>query len=519
MHKEPSSSREVKASMLVGVRWVAGARAISEAIGFGSTVVLARLIAPPEFGRAVIALIVAGVATVLVTNAFASLLVQQKEIDEDDVRAAVGLNVTIGLALSVIVLALAEPISTLTGGGSAGLIRAVSPVCFLAGINAVPAAMLSRRLDFRRLSFIGVLAQLIGVGAAVALAAGGAGAAAIVVGALVTQAASTCASVMIFRPPLPRLHLEPLRRLISFGAPNAAGSLLFTGFQNVDYAVIGARLGPTQLAYYYRAFQYGVGYQAKISQILANMAFPVYSRLASMDDVRAVRSRIVRVHAAVIFPLLAGYACLAPTLIPWMLGERWAPVVAPSQFMTVSGAVTAVLTGTGALMVAIGRPGLSLLWNLGHFVFFGLVVYVVAPLGIVTVAAVVAGFYLVQGLAAHWFLLRGAAGVPMRDLFSELLGPCTACAALAACAVPLRWLMARAGAPPVPTLLVAGAVGSLVYGVVMRYGFPAVWDDLELLVRRLLQSEAAQVTPRGPSGTAVDSADVAGSRAGASQAA
>lgn len=504
--------------MLTGVRWVAGARAISEAIGFASTVVLARLIAPPEFGHAVIALIVAGVASVLVTNAFASLLVQQQEIDEDDVRSAVGLNVTIGLVVSVLVLALAEPISALTGGGSAGLIRIVSPTCLLAGINAVPVAMLSRRLDFRRLSFIGVLAQLVGVGTSVALAAGGAGAAAIVLGALAAQAASTCASVMIFRPPLPRLHLEPLRRLISFGTQNAAGSLLFSGFQNVDYVVIGARLGPTQVAYYYRAFQYGVGYQEKISQILANMAFPVYSRLASMDDVRAVRSRIVRVHAAVIFPLLAGYACLAPTLIPWMLGERWAPVIAPSQLMTVSGAVTAILTGTGALIVAIGRPGLSLLWNLGHVVFFGLTVYVVAPLGIVTVAAVVAGFYLVQGLAAHWFLLRGAAGVPMRDLFSELLGPCTACAALAACAVPLRWLLARAGAPALPTLFVAGAVGSLAYGVVMRYGFPAVWDDLELLVRRLLHREAAQATPAETSVAAVDSAALADGGAGAGQA-
>ena len=192
-------------------------------IGFASTVVLARLIAPLECGRAVIALLVAGAASALVTDAFASLLVQQQEIDEDDVRSAVGLNGTIGLVLWVLVRALAEPLSALTGGGSAGLIRTVSPACLLAEINAVPAAMLSRRLDFRRLSFIGVLALLIGVGTSVALAAGGAGAAAIVLGALAAQAASRDASVMIFRPSLPRLHLEPLRRLISFGAPNAAG--------------------------------------------------------------------------------------------------------------------------------------------------------------------------------------------------------------------------------------------------------------------------------------------------------
>ena len=159
MDKELSSSTEVKASMLTGVRWVAGARAISELIGFASTVVLARLIAPPEFGRAVIAVTIAALASVLVTNAFASLLVQQQEIDEDDVRSAVALNVAIGLVLSVLILAVAEPVSALTGGGSAGLIRAISPVCLLAGINAVPAAMLSRRLDFRRLSFIAVLAS------------------------------------------------------------------------------------------------------------------------------------------------------------------------------------------------------------------------------------------------------------------------------------------------------------------------------------------------------------------------
>jgi O-antigen/teichoic acid export membrane protein len=204
-----------------------------------------------------------------------------------------------------------------------------------------------------------------------------------------------------------------------------------------------------------------------------------------------VRSRIVRVHAAAIFPLLAGYACLAPTLIPWLLGSRWTPVVTPSQYMTVSGAVTTVLTGTGALMAALGRPDLTLAWNFGHFVCFGAVVYLVAPQGIVTVAAVVAGFYLLQGLAAHWFLLRRNAGIPMRDLFNELLGPCAGCAALAACAAPLRWLLSDAGAPPPLTLVVAGATGSVAYLLVMRMLFPAVWADLRLLTQRLLRRERA----------------------------
>jgi len=110
----------------------------------------------------------------------------------------------------------------------------------------------------------------------------------------------------------------------------------------------------------------------------------------------------------------------------------------------------------------------------------------------VTVAAVVAAFHVVQGIAAHWFLLRRAAGVPMRDLLTELIGPCTACAALAACAAPLRALLAGAGVPSIPTLLAAGAVGSAAYVLCMRFCFPAVSADLMLLIRRLLRREPAR---------------------------
>jgi O-antigen/teichoic acid export membrane protein len=489
---------EVKERMLAGVRWVAGARAISEVLQLASSVVLARLIAPSEFGRAVIALLIANVASVLASHAFASLLIQQDEIGPDDIRTAVGLNLGIGLILSLMVFALAGPVSAATGEGQAGLIRAVSPVCLLAGINAVPSAMLQRQLDFPRLSMIGVAALLTQIAVSVGLALSGAGAGAVVAGALTAQVVSTAGTVLVYRPPLPRLNMSAARRLAGFGGPTALSNLVFTAFQNVDYAVIGARLNPTQLAFYYRAFQYGVDYQRKVSQILVDMAFPVFSRLGSLEEIRSVRARIVRVHVAIIFPLLAGYAALAPTLIPWLLGARWEPVVVPSQYLTVAGAVTTVLTGTGALLAAMKRPGLILGWNIGHLVCYGVMVYLVAPHGIVTVAASVAIFYVLQGLAAHWFLLRGVVGIPMRDLFRELSGASTGCAALVASAATLRALLDHAGAPAIVTLALAGSVGLALYLACLRYWFSGIWADLMLLFRRLVYPEV-----RGQEGDAV----------------
>jgi O-antigen/teichoic acid export membrane protein len=489
---ERFSPSEVRGSMLAGIRWVAGARAVSETIGLASSVVLARLIAPPEFGRAVIALIVATLASILVTNAFASLLVQQETVDREEVRSAVGLNVAIGLLLSVLVFALAGPLASVSESGSPGLIRIVAPACLLAGLNAVPAAMLSRRLDFRRLSVIDVAALLVRVGVSVVLAVAGLDAYAIVIGAVASQMVATLAAVVASRPPLPAFHVSTVRRLLAFGAPNAASIMAFTAYQNIDYAVIGARLNPTQLALYYRAYTYGVDYQSKISAILTGMAFPVYSRLGHIDEVRAVRARLVRVHAAVIFPLLAGYAALAPTLIPWLLGERWRAVVEPSQYLVVGGAAAALLTGTGALMLAIGRPTVLMRWNIGQVACYGMTVYFAAPHGIVTVAAAVAVFHVLQCLSVSWFLLRGIVGIPVRDLLDELIGPLAGCAALVAAIVPSRLALSDLGLPSIVVLVGAGAVGASLYLVVMRLAFRGAWNDLALLAVRLVRRQ------RGP---------------------
>jgi O-antigen/teichoic acid export membrane protein len=493
---EPTTVEDVKSRMLLGVRWVAATRVLSEAMLFASGVVLARLIAPAEYGQAIVALVIANFATVLVTNAFSALLVQQQDLTEDDVRASVALNIGIGLILSLLVFALAGPLSALSNHSPASLVRIVAPVCVLSGVRAVPSAMLSRRLDFQNLSMIDALMFVTQTVVSVGLATLGGGASAIVIGALAGRVASTAATVVAYPPPLPKLHRGSLRSQVSFGTPNALQALIFTGFQNEDFAIIGARLGPTQLAFYYRAFTYGVDYQTKISRILVEMAFPIYSRLGSLDEIRALRTRIVRAHAAVLFPILATYAVLAPTLVPWLLGQRWAPVVLPSQLLVVAGAVSTLLTGNGALILALGRADLLLYWNIGHMIAYGLVIYFVAPLGLAPVAGVAAGFYVLHGLAVHWLLLGRIARIPMSDLAGELLGPCTASAALILCSITLRVVLDRAGAPPVVTLLLAGGVGVAAYLLCLRLAFRKLWSDLELLTRRTLRHSDRPQRPR-----------------------
>ena len=71
---------------------------------------------------------------------------------------------------------------------------------------------------------------------------------------------------------------------------------------------------------------------------------------------RALRSRVIRINAVVIYPLLALFIATAPQLVPWLFGQQWAPAVVPAQILTVAGMARMINNGTPSLVLAAGKP-------------------------------------------------------------------------------------------------------------------------------------------------------------------
>ena len=79
---------------------------------------------------------------------------------------------------------------------------------------------------------------------------------------------------------------------------------------------------------------------------------------------RELRSRVMRVNATVIFPLLALFVAVAPEVVPWLFGEQWEPAVVPAQILTIAGMARMINNGTPAVMLAAGKPRVLLYFNL-----------------------------------------------------------------------------------------------------------------------------------------------------------
>lgn len=482
------SQEELKRATVAGVRWTTAARIGIEVITFAAAVALARLIPPSGFGEAVVPLILVPLAVILTFEGFGSALVQRRTIEPAHGQAAMLASLLAGALLTSLVILLARPLGEpLFGQGPARLLVMISPVFLLAGIGAVPRSLLWRRLDFRRISLIEMLSLAAGSATAVALAAGfGLDAPAIVLGALCGSVVTTVLLLFAAPPPAPLWHRGALREVMAFGAPASGAGLTSVAITNATLAVAAVRLTTAQVGIFWRAFQLGVIYQEKISGIMVRLAFPVYSRTTDLGQLRGFHERATRIHAAVLLPLLSLLIVVAPDLVPWLFGERWAPAVGPVQILCFAGMIAAVLTGYPQIMLAAGKPRALLVFNLALLALYLAVSWVVAPYGITALAFGVVGVHVVLLVTVYGVLFRRVLEIPVRRLVTDLF-PALACSLLLlAVAFPAAELL-RGTDTPVPLFALAiGALGGIVYLAALRSLFPVVWDDVAELTRRVL---------------------------------
>src|SRR5207247_1507547 len=155
-----------------------------------------------------------------------------------------------------------------------------------------------------------------------------------------------------------RLSWREARPLLAFGAPAAGNSLLLVLLFNVDYLIIGRRLGPDALAFYTIAFRIPELLIIKVFYMLSRVAFPLFSRAReSPERLRRGYLASIRLQAAYGALLGAGLAGVAPMLVEVVFGSKWDPAIVPLEAL----ALYAAFRSLDAIDVykGIGRPGLA----------------------------------------------------------------------------------------------------------------------------------------------------------------
>lgn len=487
MKDESAPAAELHEHAAHGLRWSALSRPTTEILQLGSIVILARLIVPAEFGRYAIAFIAQQVAYLIVSGGLSAALVQRKTLSREHLQTGVALALLTGLALGLLTLVAASTVVTSIFGARTGLyVQLMAPLCLVSALNAVPASTLGRRMAFRRLSEIEVLNTLTRVSVCIGLALIGLDGEALVIGLLAGSSVGALVAWISAPPPLPRLHRRPARELLDFSLPTSLAAITWVGFSNVDYAIIGARLGALQTGFYFRAYTLAVEYQNKIGVVMTQVGFPVLARTRSAADLHRLCHQMVRTLTITLFPLLALLAIAAPVVVPFLFGPNWGPAVVPVQILALGGASTLVINAVGTVLMATGRAKALLGYGAAHFIVYGVTAYLVVPFGISALAvdaAVVHSLFLV---AAYGLMLRDSGERALGRLWDDVAPATVSCAGLIAVALPLSLALTAVHLPAALWLLALGLLALPPYLLTLRVCFPAVWRTQRAVVQRVI---------------------------------
>jgi PST family polysaccharide transporter len=491
------SNEDLTQAAAGGLRWIAYARVAIELILLGSMVVLARLITPAQFGVFAVVLIVQELAVAIPGEGIGSAMVQRKTISKDHLQGGLMMSIGVGLVLAALTALIAiVAVRPLFDEQTALLMIGTTPAFLFGAIFAAPMAVLRRRLDFRRLSIIDLATSAMRALGTLALALIGLNAAALVFGNLAALGLGLVLALCFAPVPLPRWRPKAMRELLTYGGPASLATVAWAGFRNGDYVIIGAALGSALAGIYWRAYQLAVEYQRKVAIAMTQIAFPVLSRTAGMEEMLALRQRMVQLLAVVLFPLLALLFVLAPVVIPWLFGPAWEPAVVPTQILVVGGASTLVIDACGSALMAAGRARTLLGYGVAHFVVYIGAVLALVQLGLPAVAIGGAVVHTVFLGVAYIVLLRGQVRSPLRVLWHDLAPALVSCLGLIVVAGPLYLGLSGIGAPSFLCTAAVSLAGGAAYLATLRVLYPGPAGDLRRAIGRLLPSRPAWMPSR-----------------------
>jgi len=407
-------------------------------------IVLARLIAPSEFGVFAAALVVLSVVVSISELGVSVAIVQAADREEVDRIAPVVTTVSVasGAGLAALMALLAPWLAQALGApAAAGPIRVLALSLVIAGLSATPSACIQREFRQDRKLIADTVSFVVTTVVAVVMASAGFGAWSLawsrVVGNIVLFGFTFALAPARYRP---AWDAALARRLLRFGLPLAGASIVVFAVMNVDYAVIGNILGPTQLGIYVLAFNLSGWPVGAFSSTVRAVSLPAFSELRS-DPLRHQASfgRALGMLFVPVVPACVLLGVLGHPLVRFVYGARWSDAGGPLAFLAVVGASRVALELAYDFLVSAGKSDDALRLNLLWLVSLVPMLIVAAHIGGIT--AVAAGHVVALCLVvlpAYMKVLRGlgvtvasVVGPISRPLLGGALMALTALAALA----------------------------------------------------------------------------------------
>lgn len=450
-----------------GVMWNYLSFASGKFLAFLTTVVLARLLAPEQFGVVALALLAIQYLDAIGDLGISEALVYQRDNIDRAANVAFVISICSGVGLATLAYLGAPAFAAFYDEPEVGpMLQVLALTLIISAFGQTQMALLTKELRFRQKMVPDLSRNLVKGVASIALAFAGFGAWSLVWGQALGATATTLAlwAIARWRPRL-TWDAQVARQMVRYGGQVVLIQMLSVVWATADYLIIGKLLGRAELAYYQQAFRITDLLIINFAFVVGKVLFPSYAKV-SHDRSRLEQGYLstIRYMSLITLPISVGLCIVAPMFVVLVFGERWLPMVPALQFLALRAGLSTLSFNGGHLLKAIGRPDVVNYQVLAKLVVLVITVLLTVPYGFVAVAAGQVGVVLfviaMDFLTIRWFLGFSLVKVwgQMRPALVATIGMAAVASAVAAL-LPAEW--------PIVGLGVVALAGGLSYAAVL----------------------------------------------------
>jgi O-antigen/teichoic acid export membrane protein len=333
------------------------------ALAIGTTLILARLLSPADYGLQAMVLTLVNFCSLFQDAGLSSATVQRETLTNDQISTIFWINVALGMLLTILVAA-ASPllVSFYKDPRLLWITVASSSAFFFNSLAIQHRSMLNRALRYTANAKIDVVAALIGSAIAIGMAALGFGYWSLICQNISLALVQTIAAWFALRwvPAKPRWTPE-IRSMLRYG-----GTVTLNGFvvyiaYNAEKVLLGRYWGAGPLGLYGRAYQLSNMPVQQATDSFAAVAFPTLSRL--QGDRQRLNRAYLKAHSLVVsitVPAVIACALFADEIVRIMLGPKWSGAAPIVRLLSPTMLVFALMNPMSWLLRATGLVERSL---------------------------------------------------------------------------------------------------------------------------------------------------------------
>lgn len=340
------------------VIWFTTLPFIMHLLRFASSLVLARILNPSDFGIAGIISVIIFYSDALCNFGLSRAVIQRKSIEKEHYESFIAVTLMTALVFvgffqfsaSAIADFYNEPL--LVDG-----IKAFTVVLLISAVCAAPQAKLKRELKFKALAIIESVKSISLIVVSLSLALNDFGFWSLLAGTISSVFVGLVLTVIAAGGiPKPWLKMEFLMPLVHYGKWDFLNGQAKMLAENIDKLIIGKVLGTAQLGFYDKSLSLAKMPFDQLTVNMANVSFSSFSRLQdNAQELLNYLTKFSAMNAVLVIPLLVGLNVTAESFVLTVLGEKWSPMIESLELFAFSFIVAAVTQPITAINFATRR--------------------------------------------------------------------------------------------------------------------------------------------------------------------